>query len=329
MATIGIAGATGALGKEILAVLDKAPWRPEKVVALASAKSSIPTVDYGDTHIPVDDLEGSDLEQLDALILAVPPDVAREHGERAVADGVAVVDCSGVFAEDADVPLVVPWVNPEVLRERPLRGIVSIPNGPALLLASVLGPLGRAGLLGPIDATVLVPASAEGRPGIDELSRQVVALFNSGTPPRKVFEQGLAFDLLPSIGAIGTDGWTDREQRAVAEVIRIVGPMDITVTLIGVPLFSGISANISIGGVTADAERLADILSEGGVQVPKATARQIPRPRRVDGHPFAHVGRIRTDAHGVHLWAVLDNLRGAAAVAVGACGVLIRSGRKN
>ena len=238
------------------------------------------------------------------------------------------MDCSGSFADDADVPLAIPWVNPEVLTPPPLRGVVSTPGAAATLLASVLGPLWRAGLSGPITATVLLPASMAGRAGIDELSRQVVALFNSATPPRKVFDQGLAFDLLPEIGAVSLLGWTDEEERVVVELARLRGSrVHAAVSLVGVPVFSGISASIQIRpNEVPSPEGIARILEQGGVQIPKGGSRQIPRPRKVDGQPFAQVGRIRADQEtGIHLWASMDNLRGCAAVAVAACGVLLKS----
>lgn len=320
--SIGVVGATGALGKEILAVLDKSPWRPDTVKAYASAKSTIPTVDYGDSHLPVDDLADADFEGLDAVILAVPPDVARAAADRAVGCGTKVVDCSGALLVDGDVPLVVPWVNPLVLKELPLRGVIAIPHATAMLLASVLAPLTRAGLVGPVEATVMLPASTHGRDGVDELSKQVIALFNNGTAPRRVFEHGLAFDLLPAADPVRPDGLTEGEARAVDELGRLLPGVDVSVTEVGVPLFSGIAATLRIA-VTADPANVARVLAEGGVQVPTG-ARAMPRPRRVDGHPFAHVGRIRVDGHGLRLWAVMDNLRGAAAVAVGTCGVLVR-----
>src|SRR5690606_29009568 len=123
------------------------------------------------------------------------------------------------------------------------RGVLALPRPEAILLGSVLGPLHRAGLSGPTTATVLVPASLQGRDGIDELSRQVVAMFNQGTPPRKVFPHGLAFDLLPRIGAPdpsseGGAGWTLREREVADQAARLVGlEQDVAATLVGVPVF--------------------------------------------------------------------------------------------
>jgi len=324
---VGVAGATGALGKEIVGLLDKAKWRPSALVPLASASTHVSFVEYGGERIAVDDLAGEALDSLDALILAVPSDVAIQAAERAADEGTLVVDCSGAFLEDPEVPLCLPWVNPQALSE-PLRGIVSIPSSAATLVASALGPLMRAGIDGPFNATVLMPASTWGRAGIEELSRQVVSLFNAGTPPRKVFEHGLAFDLLPQLGVLEESGWTRDELRVTEELRQILGiQTELDVSMVAAPLFSGVSANCELRPSRHVPVELArQILSDGGVRFSEDdSARACPRPRRVEGQPFAHVGRIRHDGTGnLHFWLAMDNLRASAAVAVSACGVLVR-----
>lgn len=326
---VAVAGATGALGGEILKVLDGARWRPAHAVALARATTSTTHVDYGEERIPVDDLSDEALEGLDALFVAVPFAAAGRITDAAVRAGVTTVDCTGASAADPGVPLVVPWINPEALAEVP-RGLVAVPDPSATLLASALGPLRRAGLDGPAEAVVLVPASREGKAGIDELSRQVVALFNTATPPRKVFKEGLAFDLLPSLGAVAEDGWTDRERDVAAQVARLVGA-GVDCTLVGVPVFSGLSAHLTVHlARPAMADLALRILADGGVQVPEAAgARYLPRPRRVEGRPFAHVGRVRlgSDGRRLHLWLAMDNLRTSATAAVAAAAALLRIGR--
>lgn len=323
---VGVAGATGALGKEILAVLDKAPWRPTRVVPLASSRSQVPFASWGDEQVAVDDLANADLEAMDLLFSALPDEPAAALLPRALDADLPVVDCSRARAADADVPCVIPWINPQHLEERP--PIVRIPSSPAILLACVLGPLARAGLTGDVDATVLVPASAWGRDGIDELSRQVTALFNSANPPRKVFPGGLAFDLAPVVGALAPDGWTDREREVAAEAAGVAAwEGDLRITLIGVPVFSGLSAQIRwTPSRQAPRELIDQILADGGVRRPEGEgARRVPRPRKLDGQPFPQFDRVRLDAAGgVHLWAVSDNLRSAAAVAVSTGGVMAR-----
>ncbi|MCB9688499.1 MAG: hypothetical protein H6735_25910 [Alphaproteobacteria bacterium] len=326
---VAVVGATGALGGEIVKVLDAVRWRPSGILPLARPTTSTTHVEYGGESLPVDDLDADALEDADAVLVAVPPSAAGPAVEAAVRLGLPVVDASGASASDPQIPLVVPWVNPEALQEVPQLA-VAIPDAAATLLASVLGPLRRAGVDGELTATVFVPASTEGRAGIEELSRQVVALFNSQTPPRKVFREGLAFDLLPALGTVGESGWTDRERAVSEQVARLVGGGACDATLVGVPVFSGISAEIVVRTARPVPLELAQrILGDGGARLPEAAGpRYLPRPRRVEGHPFAHVGRIRHGAEGrsLHVWASMDNLRTTATAVVAAAGTLLRAG---
>ncbi|HHO49938.1 MAG TPA: hypothetical protein ENK18_03480 [Deltaproteobacteria bacterium] len=327
---VGVAGATGALGAEVIRVLDRATWRPEVLVALARASTATSHVEYGGERVPVDDVADEALDGLDALIVALPMPAARGVGEAAVAAGVPVIDCSGSLASDPGVPLVVPWLNPEALL-RISHAAVSVPGPEALLLASALAPLARAGIAGAVDAVVLAPASVQGRAGIDELSRQVIALFNSAAPPRKIFEHGLAFDLLPAPCSPDAGGGTEREARVVEQLGRLGiagGPVE--VTWVGVPVFSGISASLTLRIPSPpDLALVQKILEGGGVVLPEAPGlRYLPRPRRVEGKAFAHVGRVRHGADGasLRLWLSMDNLRTTATAAVAAAAVLLRVG---
>lgn len=324
---VGVAGATGALGSEIVSVLDRAPWRPDHLVPLASPASAIPHVTWGGDPVAVDDLDEQALEDLDALVLAVPDDVALRAGEAAVRAGTPTVDCSGALRGDPSVPCAVPWINPEAFAELD-RGLLRLPHRAALVLGSVLGPLARAGIAGHVQATVLVPASARGRGGIDELSRQVVALLSAATPPRKVWPDGLAFDLIPALEPPGEAGWTAEEAAVIVDVEALVGTgLHTAATLVGVPVFSGLSASVVVFPERAvPLELIEQILAGGGVERPaKPGVRFLPRPRRVEGRPFAQVGRLRLDGRGaVHLWVAMDNLKATATAAVGALGAMLR-----
>lgn len=316
---IAVIGATGALGKEIVAVLDQAPWRPAQVRAFARTSTSVPFVEYGSEQIAVDDVATADWSELDGAIVATPAGAGAALIDLLVNADVPVVDCSGSQIEDASVPLVVPWLTDELPVSRS-RDVIAIPSAAALLLASVLRPLARAGYDGDAEAHVLLPASSFGRDGVDELSRQVVAMFNSAPPPRKVFEQGLAFDLIPQVGEVGSSGWTGAELRIVAEIFRLTNTR-CAVTLTGVPVFSGISATIRLQAEAGDrAEDLVRVLQDAGIDVAAAGARRQPRPRRMQGAVYPAVARVRSSPleDAIHLWVSMDNLRACAAAAVSA-----------
>ena len=327
--TIGVVGATGGIGREILAVLHRTTWRPDRIVPVASPGTSVSFVEYGDKQIAVEELAHTDYPELDALIVAAPMEVGKQCVESAIKHGVPVIDCSGFLDGSEMGPLVIPWVNPEGLERVGEEAAVAVPSGVSVLLTTILGPLFRAGIRGEVQATAFVPASSFGKAGMDELSKQVVALFNSSTPPRKTFENGLAFDLLPILGEANPEGWAPMEEECVRQVHKMFGEgIPLGVTCVGVPVFSGISANIHIRTVDKiDPQSIARVLSEGGVKVGKDNSfRSVPRPRTVEGNPFVHAGRIRTDETGthLHLWVSMDNLKATATVAVGCCAALLR-----
>jgi len=327
MTRIGVVGATGALGQEIIAVLDRVQWRPDTLLAYARASTAITHVEYGDDRIPVDVTDELDpeAEDLDLVFTALPRDVAGPVIGRLEHAGIPVVDPSGARPDD---PLVVPWVNPEALAGDAL--VWQIPLAPATLVASVLGPLARAGVRGAASAQVLLPASVSGRGAIEELSQQVLALFNSSPPPRRVFPQGLAFDVLPGWGEPTDDGRTDLEQLAAEQVSRLLAPLDpgdVELTAVQVPVFSGISAIVTVDVTKRVPVDLVErILADGGVVLPEVpNPTEWPRPRKVEGKPFAHVARVRTTADGaLQLFCAMDNLRTTAMAAAATAQALFK-----
>lgn len=326
---VGVAGATGAIGREILKVLSAAPWSPDEIVPLASDRTSVSFVEYKDGQIAVDQLSDQAIEDLDLLFLAVPMDIAYKTGLLAIDEGISVVDVTGVFCDDPEVPVVVPWINPEILAEPPPKGVFALPLPEVGLVGPILAALSRASIVGEVEATILVPASLSGRDGIEELSKQVVALFSAGSPSRKIFPDGLAFDLIPAVGAIEDDGWTEREKLVSRQLSQILATeVPIRVTLVTIPVFSGMSVNLSIRTArTITPDLVNRVLADAGMVTPEVSGtRYLPRPRRVEAQPFVHVGRIRSfpQGNGIQIWAAFDNLRGTATSAVAVAGAMVR-----
>jgi aspartate-semialdehyde dehydrogenase len=200
--------------------------------------------------------------------------------------------------------------------------------------------VGLAHLLGPLRAhagdlrcrgMVMHSAALRGRGGVEELSNQVVSLFNSRTPQRKVFEHGLAFDLEPLVGQPGDSGWSDHELRISGQAATLLGlaPDRLVLSAMIGPWFNGIAFSLQLETDSGlDAARVASIF-EAAPSLALASgvsADELPRPRRVDGSPQLQVGRLRDDPSGgsVHLWAVADELRfGAAGNAVSLLAALL------
>jgi aspartate-semialdehyde dehydrogenase len=328
---IGVAGATGAVGREITTLLDRAEL-PVEQVPMASPACKTHSLELGGRNVRVENLLPEHIHACDLLIVAVPPEVAREPVEAALDEGVPIIDLSGVLGPERGVPLVVAAANRVDLEGFREHQAVASPRPEVVGLASLLAPVRAHAADLRCRGTVMHSAAGAGRAGIEELSNQVVSLFNSRTPQRTVFPEGLAFDLEPAIGVPGQDGWTgheDRCARQLAALLRVPPERFAFTTLMG-PWFNGICFSLLLEtDAGLDAAQLERIY-EAAPAVALATGSDpLPRPRRADGMAQIQLGRLRDDPGGgaVHLWAVADELRfGAAGNAVALLAALIEDG---
>ena len=325
----GVAGATGAVGSELLTVLEGLAWGPPSVLPIARASSKQTSIEWSGQQVGVDVLGEADLETVDLLFVALPDHVSGEIIRAAVDLDIRVVDISGAAWRDALGPLCVPWLQAD--RVPGDARVLCVPSAEALLVASVLEPLRRAGITGAAHAHVLMPASAHGRAAVEELSQQVVALFNAQTPKRKIFRTGLAFDVDPIVSTLRDDGWTEREHEVLEQVRGLCAAPDmpISVSLTQIPIFSGVSVECSIQlDRQVPVELLERVLRDGGVRwATDGSDTPLARPRSVEGNPFAHGARLRLNASGdtLFVWASMDNLR-TPAVAAAMCARLLLGG---
>jgi aspartate-semialdehyde dehydrogenase len=328
MLRIGIAGATGAVGREITTLIDGSEL-PVDLLPMASSACKTHSLELGGRNVRVENLLAEHVNACDLVIMAVPPDVARASIEAALDEGVPLIDLSGVLGPDRGIPLVVAGANRMDLGGFREHLAVASPPPEVVVLASLLAPVRTHAVDLRCRGTVMHSAAAAGRGGIEELSNQVVSLFNSRTPQRTVFPEGLAFDVEPALGAPGRDGWTEREDRAaqqLASVLRVPAERFALSALMG-PWFNGICLSLLLEtDAGLDADQLERIF-EAAPGVALATgADPLPRPRRADGMAQIQLGRLRDDPGGgaVHLWAVADELRfGAAGNAVALLAALI------
>ncbi len=312
---VAVVGATGAVGRDLLHAMSRSRLPVASLSLFASAANTGETIEVdGRTH-RVWPLHGSDrvpeqFDGTDLVFLAVPPDVARDYGKAIADHDITVIDIGATLAGDA--PMCMP-----ALDSGPLDGIaegriVCSPSAPAVLLSATLAPLIRMGAES-CTGTVLISAGAAGRKGVEELSGQVISLFNQKDPPREVFPTGLAFDLHTQLGEL-EDGWTGSERRVAAEVSTITGlaPDRLSLTMAMAPLFAGVMASLRI-----DFDHSPDLTAVRAVlqtQPMLVEGDPLPGPRRVAGETHIFIGRLRCDpqADAIHLWAVCDNLRAGA-----------------
>ena len=326
---VGVAGATGAVGSELLALLGRRNTPVSEIVPMASPDSDVHQVPFAGGNVTVQNLHAEAIARCDVVFFAVPREVAAVHLAEARAAGVPVIDLSGAL----DAPRVVAWVNRDALAAFDETRAVACPAAAVTALATLLHPLCAGARRLACRGLVLHPASVRGRAGIEELSGQVVALFNNRKPPQRVFPHGLAFDVAP-LGAPGPSGWSEVEAATAAQVSGLLGlpPSDLALTEVVAPWFNGLCLSVhGVADPALGAERAGALLDGApGVILDRDPAADLPRPRGIDGRLGVRVGRLRDDpaGEGFHLWAAADAVRwGVAGNAVAVMKALLEDGR--
>ncbi len=318
--TVAVVGATGAVGRDLLTVLERANLPVAAFRLFASPASNGEIVEVrGRAHrvqaLPTADGLPAVFEGVDLVFLAATANVARGLIPVLQDEDIPVIDIGGTQADKS--PLMVPGVSIEPVADFPDTRVMCSPSAPAVVLSTVLSQLAIRGAIN-VRGTILMSASSAGKAGAEELSGQVVSLFNGKTPPRVVFPQGLAFDVSSQLGD-DVEGWTTVERRIAVEVADLLSwrPEQALMSVILAPMFAGVAADLTIEfdhGV--DLEAVRQLLSDTpGVRV----GDPVPGPRRVAGDSSIYAGRLRLDPDNtrVHMWVAADNLRvGASANAL-------------
>ncbi len=323
---IAVVGATGWLGGEVVEALRLSPLPVGELVAMGSPASAGKSVEWGELRVPVQRLDPERLEEVDAIFVAAPPQAVAEDLAAVRGQGPLLVDLVGLHADDPAVPLVALGINPGLLDEVRETGVVRVPGPVSLALTAILRPLGARAALAGVHGVALRPASTRGREAVEELSQQVMALFNQREPRRVVFPDGLAFDVLPGDGQ---DGWSDDERRVGEELAVLVGidSRGVAISEVILPVFTGMGLEVEL--IAMDRLTVDDVaacLEEApGVELATGRPQRWMLRGRV-GSPVVQVGRLRQDPSGrtVHLWASTDPTRLVAANAVATAAAVLQ-----
>ncbi len=321
---VGVIGATGAVGKELVEVLGKRRFPMTKLRLFASGRSAgtrLPTP-FGETA--VEEFTPEKVRDLDLALLAVSGDFAKAHAPGMVAAGVTVVDNSSAFRLDADVPLVVPEVNAHALGTSRL---IANPNCTTAILVVALAPLHAAFGLKRVIVSTYQATSGAGAEGMAELERETRRVLVEGEPARaEVFAHPIAFNLIPHIDSFQPNGYTREEMKVVWETRKIMGLPDLPVscTAVRIPTMRVHAEAVTIETerpVTPEAAR-AVLARAAGIRVVDNPAQKLyPMPLTATGQDDCEVGRIRQSLvfgdHGLDLFVCGDQLlKGAALNAV-------------
>jgi aspartate-semialdehyde dehydrogenase len=319
---MAILGATGAVGKETLEILEERKFPLESLRLFASRRSAGETLSCQGKDWKVEELTpASSFDGVDIALISATDAVSREYGQKLGAAGVVVIDDSAVFRMEQDVPLVVPEVNGDALQSMP-RGIVSIPNCTTTPLVMALKPLHDAVGVKRVVVTTFQSVSGTGAAAMDELVDQTKALLAFREVKTKVYPHQIAFNLLPQIGSFNEGGDCSEEVKIVMETRKILGApsLRVTATTVRVPVLRCHSEaiNVELEKPLSTNEARALLAGMPGMIVFDDPAKKLyPMPLDATGKDDVFVGRIRQDhsvEHGLNLWVVSDNLRKGAAL---------------
>ena len=328
---VAVVGATGAVGTEMIEVLEERKFPVEKLVPLASSRSAGGTVSFHGQDIPIQALQKNSFEGVDLALFSAGTDVSREYAPIAAKAGTVVIDNSAAWRMDKEVPLVVPEVNP--LDPPKHKGIIANPNCSTIQMVVALKPLHDAARIRRVVVTTFQSVSGTGKEAMDELMDECKDLLSFKEPTPKVYPYQIAFNCLPHIDDFLPSGYTKEEMKMLNETRKIMGDptIQVTATTVRVPVYVGHSESINIETERKlSANEARAILSTApGVLVYDDPAHQIyPMPVDAAGKDEVYVGRIREDEsiqNGLNLWVVADNLRkGAALNAVQIAELLIK-----
>jgi aspartate-semialdehyde dehydrogenase len=329
---LAVVGATGAVGTEILSILDGAELHIDALVPVASSRSAGRRLTFRGTFVEVQALGPHVFDNVDVALFDVPDDVSREWAPVAVSRGATVVDNSAAWRMDPDVPLVVPEVNPHACSSPP-KGIIASPNCTMLTLIVPIGALhAQAGIKRVVFASYQA-ASGAGRGGVEELWDQIERASKDadavmGGRARDVLEAGsvfphpLAMNVIPQIGSVRDNGYTGEELKVGDETRKVLGLPDLPVTgtCVRVPTVTGHAVSVHAefrSPISADEAR-AILRASPGIEVRDDPANgEYPTPLEAAGRDPCYVGRIRSDLHdrnALELFCVTDNLRKGAAL---------------
>jgi len=336
--TVAVAGATGAVGVEFLAVLEERSFPVGRLVPLASERSVGRTVEFGGRSWTVEDLETADFAGVDVAFFSAGGARSLAHAPRAAEAGALVVDNSSAFRMDPAVPLVVPEVNAARAHEH--RGIIANPNCSTILLVVALAPLERHVPIERVVCATYQAVSGSGAGGLRELAAQGEAEREGRPLETQVYPRPIHANVIPFVQAFGEDAITLEEWKMVHETRRILERPEfrITATCVRVPVRRAHSeaVNVVFERPVTPAEARGWLEEAPGVRVVDDPASlSFPTPRDADGGDDVLVGRIRRDPshpRGLDLWLTGDQLRKGAAlnavqIAEVVLGVPLGSGR--
>jgi len=320
---VAVVGATGNVGREMLAILAERGFPMYEVAAVASPRSQGTEIELGDTGkmLKCKNIEHFDFTGWDIALFSCGSGPTREYAPKAAAAGCVVIDNSSLYRMDPDVPLIVPEVNPEAIAGYTKKNIIANPNCSTAQMVVALKPLHDAATIKRVVVSTYQSVSGAGKQGMDELFEQSRAIFVGDPVEPAKFTKQIAFNVIPHIDVFMDDGSTKEEWKMVVETKKILDPkVKVQATCVRVPVFVGHAESITLEfEKELSAEQAQDLLREapGIMLVDKREDGGYVTPVECAGDYATYISRVRDDStvdNGIALWCVSDNLRKGAAL---------------
>jgi len=317
--TVAVLGATGAVGQEMMNILQERNFPVGKLIPLASARSAGKTLTFKGQEVTIREACDEAFEGVDIVLGAAENDIAKKFAPAIVKAGAVFVDNSSAFRLDPKVPLIVPEVNPEDAKNH--QGIISNPNCSTIITVTAVNALNKLSPIRSMIASTYQAVSGAGVAGMAELEKQVEALRTGGSVDVKTFAYQIAYNLIPQIGGEQCDGYTSEEMKLHFEGRKIMHlpEMNVSCTCVRVPVMRSHSISVKLHfDRPVCVEEAREVLKDApGVKlVDDLPNKQYPMPLDTTGQDIVYVGRIRpdlTDERGLCLWCCGDQVRKGAA----------------
>ena len=317
--TVAVLGATGAVGQEMMHILEERNFPVGKLIPLASARSAGKTLKFKGEDVTIQEACDEAFQGVDIVLGAAENDIAEKFAPAIVKAGAVFVDNSSAFRLNPDVPLVVPEVNPEDVKNH--KGIISNPNCSTIITVTAVNALNKISPIKAMTASTYQAVSGAGAGGPIELMNEVEALREGKSYEPKVFSHQIAYNLIPQIGGEQFEGYTSEEMKMQNEGRKIMHlpELKVSCTCVRVPVVRSHSISVSLHfdrHVAVEEVREMLATAPGVKLVDDLKNKQYPMPLDTSGQDIVFVGRIRpdlTDDNGICLWCCGDQVRKGAA----------------
>ena len=329
--TVAVLGATGAVGQEMIKILQERNFPVGKLKPLASARSAGKTLKFRGEDVTIEEARDEAFEGVDIVLGAAENDIAKRFAPAIVKAGAVFVDNSSAFRLDPKVPLIVPEINPEDVKDH--HGIISNPNCSTIITVTAVNALNALSPIRTMTASTYQAVSGAGAGGPIELMAEVDALREGKTYEPKVFSHQIAFNLIPQIGGEQFEGYTSEEMKMQNEGRKIMHlpELKVSCTCVRVPVVRSHSISVSLHfdkHISVKEAQEAIAKAPGCKLVDDLSRKQYPMPLDTSDQDIVFVGRIRpdlTDDNGLCLWCCGDQVRkGAATNAIQIAELLVK-----